>query len=58
MPSAEFEGLVSALRANPAIHGADLLEMRANLAAAVANLPLPQDATFEPVDNHRSSAQR
>ena len=49
MPSAEFEGLVSALRANPIIHGADLLEMRANMAAAVANLPLPPDATFEPV---------
>jgi acetyl esterase/lipase len=50
VPSAEFEGLVSALRANPIIQGADLLEMRANMAAAVANLPLPQNAEFEPVD--------
>jgi acetyl esterase/lipase len=50
VPSAEFEGLVEALRANPVIQGADLLEMRANMAAAVANLPLPDDASCEPVD--------
>lgn len=50
MPSAEFEGLVKALRENPVIQGTDLLEMRANMAAAVANLPLPEGASFEPVD--------
>lgn len=50
MPSEEFAGLVAALRANPVIHGADLLEMRANMAAAVANMPQPQGATIEPVD--------
>ena len=44
MPSAEFEGLVQALRENPVIRGADLLEMRTNMAAAVANLPLPEGA--------------
>jgi len=50
VPSAEFESLVQALRENPVIRGSDLLEMRANMAAAVSQLPLPEGARCEPVD--------
>ncbi len=49
MPSEAFEGIVAALRANPPIHGADLFEMRANMAAAAGAAPIPDDITRESV---------
>jgi len=48
--SAELQIAVQMLRDNPPIQGKTLLEMRASMQAAVANLPQPQDVECETVD--------
>jgi len=49
MPSAELTMVIDLLRGAPAVAGADVLAMRANMAAAVAGLPRPEGVTFTPV---------
>jgi len=48
--SAELQTAIQMLRDNPPIQGKTLLEMRAGMQAAVANLPRPHDVECEPVD--------
>ena len=50
MPSEAFEGIVAALRENPPIQGKDVLEMRANMAAAAGAAPVPDDIERVSVD--------
>ncbi|TFH25187.1 MAG: alpha/beta hydrolase [Myxococcales bacterium] len=50
MPGPEIETIVEMLRANPPVQGADVLAMRAAMAAATAGMPVPDDVEFEPVD--------
>lgn len=50
MASEAFQGIVAALRGNPPIHGDDVLEMRANMAAASAAAPMPEDIERVEVD--------
>ena len=50
MASAELQAAIQMLRENPPLQGDTLLEMRANMAAAVADLPRPEDGRYETVD--------
>lgn len=50
MASAELQAAIQMMRDNPPIQGSTLLEMRASMQAAVANLPRPQDVECESVD--------
>ena len=50
MPGPEIETIVEMLRASPPVVGDDIHEMRAGMTAATAEMPLPEDVAFEPID--------
>ena len=50
MPGPEIEAVIEMLRANPPVQGDDVVAMRAGMGAATAEMPLPEDVEFEPVD--------
>ena len=50
MPGPEINTVVEMLRANPTLAGADVLQMRAGMAAASANAPMPEGVACTPVE--------
>jgi len=50
MASAELQVVLDILRDGDALAGDSFAEMRANMEAAMASMPLPDDVVFEPVE--------
>jgi monoterpene epsilon-lactone hydrolase len=50
MPSDQLKFVLDMLRGAPAVAGADVLAMRKNMEAAVANAPRPENVAITPVD--------
>ena len=50
MASQELASVVAMLRSNPPVGGATFAEMRRGMDALTANVALPEDVRYEPID--------